>query len=115
MTPSCAQAAALPPLATAAGGRLLYSLCSVDFSSSAFGSDIGFGSVLCSTSLANMPGSPVASGDAVLIGLALRKALRLRALLRAYRAARRVARAESAAGCGPGGCALRTLPELGRR
>ena len=29
-----------------------------------FGSDIGFGSVLCSTSLASMPSSPVASGDA---------------------------------------------------
>ena len=45
------------------GGRaaLLYSLCSVDFF---FGSDIGFGSVLCSTSLASMPSSPVASGGA---------------------------------------------------
>ena len=42
---------------------LLALLCGFS-SSSAFGSDISFGSVLCSTSLASMPSSPVASGDA---------------------------------------------------
>ena len=63
MTPSCAQAAALPPLATAAGGRH----CSTRSALWIFlrlRHRLEFGSVLCSTSLASMPSSPVASGDA---------------------------------------------------
>ena len=45
------------------GGTALLALLCGFSSSSAFGS-VGFGSVLCSASLASMPSSPVASGDA---------------------------------------------------
>ena len=64
MTPSCAQAAALPPLATAAGGQHGSALSALRIFLRL--RSIGFGSVLCSgsTSLASMPSSSVASGGA---------------------------------------------------